>query len=64
TDSCQFYALSLGSDFKAVVDEAICMGCGVCVSKCSEGALSLVRQPEKGQPLEILELMKDGSIQQ
>ena len=53
---CQFGALSV-SDGVAVVDEALCMGCGVCVSRCGEGALSLVRDPSKGEPLEIHELM-------
>ncbi len=52
---CQFGALSM-SDGIAVVDGDICMGCGVCVSKCPNGALSLVRNPIKGEPLEIYEL--------
>jgi heterodisulfide reductase subunit A-like polyferredoxin len=53
---CQFGALSTG-DGIAVVDAALCMGCGVCVSRCAQGALSLVRDPTKGEPLEIRELL-------
>ena len=55
-ESCQFGALSV-DEFVSAVDVEQCMGCGVCVSKCAQGALSLERAPEKGEPLEILELM-------
>jgi len=40
----------------AQVDAAACMGCGVCTSKCPEGALTLARDPARGEPLELQEL--------
>jgi ferredoxin len=55
-DFCQFGALSV-SDGIAAVDATACMGCGVCVSKCAQGALSLMRDPLKGEPLEIRALI-------
>jgi len=55
-DHCQFGALTV-RDGTAVVDTTICMGCGVCVSHCEQSALSLVRDPGKGEPLEVQELM-------
>jgi ferredoxin len=55
-DFCQFGALSV-SDGLVAVDATACMGCGVCVSKCPQGALSLVRDPTRGEPLEIRALI-------
>jgi ferredoxin len=55
-DFCQFDAISV-DDGMAAVDTAACMGCGVCVSKCPEGALSLLRDPTRGEPLEIRALI-------
>jgi Pyruvate/2-oxoacid:ferredoxin oxidoreductase delta subunit len=55
-DYCQFGAIKMNDD-KLVVDEEVCMGCGVCVSKCTCDAHSLVRDPSKGEPLEIHKLM-------
>jgi ferredoxin len=55
-DSCQFCAISV-LDGVAVVEAGSCMGCGVCVSQCVEGAVALVREPAKGVPLEIRELV-------
>ncbi len=59
-DFCQFGALSV-DDGMVVVDTAACMGCGVCVSKCPEGAQSLVRDPTRGEPLEIRALIASGA---
>jgi ferredoxin len=55
-DTCQFEALSLDGAVVSV-DPERCMGCGVCVSHCEQEALELVRQPTKGEPLEIFELL-------
>jgi heterodisulfide reductase subunit A-like polyferredoxin len=57
---CQFDAISLNGGH-AVVDAAACMGCGACVSQCARGALSLVRDPAKGEPLQIEQLMADAT---
>jgi ferredoxin len=42
----------------AEVDRERCMGCGVCVSTCPQGALELVRAADKCPPLEIQTLMQ------
>jgi ferredoxin len=59
-DFCQFQALSVG-DGVVAVDTIACMGCGACVSKCVEGALSLVRDPARGEPLEIRALIASAA---
>jgi Pyruvate/2-oxoacid:ferredoxin oxidoreductase delta subunit len=56
---CQFDALEM-QDFQMQVREQSCMGCGVCVSHCPHDALSLVRDASKGEPLEILQLLKEA----
>jgi len=55
-DACQFAAIAVDGGH-AQVNFAACMGCGVCVSKCPEQAVELVREPSKGIPLEIGELL-------
>ena len=55
-ESCQFEALSMNYDLE--IDQTNCMGCGVCVDHCNQGALKLVRDPAKGVPLEIYNLME------
>jgi ferredoxin len=55
-DFCQFKAIAV-QETKARVDPELCLGCGVCASKCTTEAISLVRDPRKGDPLEIQQLM-------
>jgi len=53
---CQFAAIQV-QDYLSQVDESLCMGCGVCVAHCDQGALSLERDPARGEPLEIQKLI-------
>jgi heterodisulfide reductase subunit A-like polyferredoxin len=59
-ETCQFEALAVTNGTSAV-ESAACMGCGVCVSKCPEGAITLVRDPAKGEPLEIQKLIAQAA---
>jgi heterodisulfide reductase subunit A-like polyferredoxin len=54
---CQIGALELVKDL-IKVDEVLCMGCGLRLSKCREGALSLRLEPSRGKPLDIIELVE------
>jgi ferredoxin len=60
--ACQFRALSLDTRV-TVVNAEKCMGCGVCVSRCEQGALELVRDPGRGEPLELVNLMNQIVIE-
>jgi NAD-dependent dihydropyrimidine dehydrogenase PreA subunit len=55
-DVCQFGVLALEEGL-AVIDPAGCMGCGLCVDHCPQEALSLRREPARGMPLELDELL-------
>jgi heterodisulfide reductase subunit A-like polyferredoxin len=57
---CQFAAISLDDRF-AEVDISACMGCGVCVAHCPQKAISLLRDPAKGEPLEIQKLIAEAA---
>jgi ferredoxin len=59
-ESCQFKAIRVDNGH-AVVDMAACMGCGVCISKCPQEALSLLRDPSRGEPLEIVKLIESAA---
>jgi ferredoxin len=58
-ETCQFGAIHVNS--YARVNDELCMGCGVCQSHCDQEAISLVRDPSRGQPLEIFNLMEQIS---
>jgi Pyruvate/2-oxoacid:ferredoxin oxidoreductase delta subunit len=59
---CQFNALALNG-LSTAVDGEKCMGCGVCVDKCAQDSIHLVRDPAKGEPLEIHQLMRQAAQQ-
>lgn len=56
---CPFGAIVMSGEQR--IDTAACMGCGVCVNGCAPEALSLVRDPARGEPLEIHNLMMTGA---
>ena len=58
-DSCQFGALSLRADEPEVCEER-CMGCGVCAYRRAFDALALFRDPRRGEPLAIHELLRQA----
>jgi ferredoxin len=49
--ACPFGAIEVNG--QAVVNSEACMGCGVCEGQCSAAAMSLVRDPRKGTPLDV-----------
>ncbi|MFA5367584.1 MAG: 4Fe-4S binding protein, partial [Dehalococcoidia bacterium] len=55
--TCRFGAITLG-DQVAEINVEKCMGCGVCEDVCPIGAIKLVRDPSKGEPLDLDELKK------
>lgn len=57
TQACPFDALML-TDGQARVHLEACMGCGVCVDMCAMQAIELVREPARGEPLEIRSLLE------
>jgi len=47
---------------KALIHSEDCFGCGVCVDKCTQSAITLNRDPAKGIPLEIHKLMEEAAL--
>lgn len=62
-EACPFGAIKMGERVVESVQQK-CMGCGVCVSVCREGALSLVRDIEVCEPLEIQRLIAETQMSQ
>ena len=60
-DVCHFSAITMDeAEPGAVIDFDKCMGCGVCQDVCPVEAISLRREPSKGEPLDIEELTSIG----
>jgi ferredoxin len=60
-EACPFEVMELEATI-AQPDRDKCMGCGVCVSTCEIGALSLVLDPSKSEPLEIKRLIAQAEF--
>ncbi len=39
--------VTISEDKKPLIDESLCIGCGICVRKCSRNAISVVNLPEE-----------------
>ncbi|MGB2982862.1 MAG: 4Fe-4S binding protein, partial [Candidatus Bipolaricaulia bacterium] len=60
-EACPFDAIHVDEGV-ASVDGARCMGCGVCVANCPRQSLSLVRDLDKSEPLEIRKLISSDVV--
>ena len=59
-DACHFNAIRMDEETeRAVVDADRCMGCGVCADVCPSEWIRLRRDPSKGDPLDLAELLKE-----
>jgi MinD superfamily P-loop ATPase len=56
---CQFDAIDI-IDGLAEINSARCMGCGICTSKCDQKAITLQRDPARGEPLDICALQENA----
>ena len=61
SEYCQFSAIEM-VDGLALIHSEDCFGCGVCVDRCGQGAITLQRDPAKGEPLEIQKLMEEAAL--
>lgn len=57
---CPFEAIQVKKT--AVVNWETCMGCGVCVGRCSSEAMTLVRDERKGAPLDVRLLAQEQAV--
>ena len=53
SEICMFNAVTFSPDNVRIYNNAACMGCGLCTEKCKQQALDLVRDPSKGDPLDV-----------
>ena len=50
---CPFGAIAFNNGGERSYDWNACMGCGLCAEGCAQEALTLVRDPGKGDPLDL-----------
>ncbi|MFH1893645.1 MAG: 4Fe-4S dicluster domain-containing protein [Candidatus Zixiibacteriota bacterium] len=68
-DRCPINAISIGPNGESVIDESVCIGCGVCGLECSSGAMRLVKRrqrvlhPENTFHRVILQSLEQGTLQ-
>ncbi len=60
-DICQFAAVSMDTG-RAEVNAQACMGCGLCESRCPQAAIRLRRDPARGDPLDLDDLLAGADI--
>jgi Fe-S-cluster-containing hydrogenase component 2 len=51
-------AIAVGDDDVSEVDEALCIGCGVCTPSCPNDAVDLVKREEIKPPPSIPEMFE------
>ena len=57
-EACNFDAISLDEHSESYgIDKEKCMGCGVCEDVCLVEAIQLRREPSRGDPLDLGELI-------
>jgi len=57
-DACHFHAIHMDEETdRCSIDKDKCMGCGLCEDACLPKAITLRREPSKGDPLDLAELL-------
>jgi len=55
--ACQFGAISKDHEGGIALDGDKCLGCGVCMTTCRQEAITLIRNEQRGTPLEAEKLL-------